>query len=513
MTLLRSRDSQNGDLLLASCTSSGRPRRRGVSLAIVSALSVAMSAGACSADDDDTSASGARGGSNSGKGGSSGKTSGSGKGGQAGRGGSSSGGAGETGEAGAGAPGNRGGTGGTSAGRPGEAGAGGSTAGAEQGGAPSGGVGQGGESVADDGGEPGLIDPSAFDGRKVFRYDTFGDEQFWTGTLRMNEAIQAALDPMTALALGLKVDADALPAGILDTADLSDPATTVALIGLDAVVGVKGKVDGAGNLTSVGITCALCHSTVDDAVMPGIGSRVDGAANRQLDPGAIIALAPALAGNQAALDVYKSWGPGFYDPRFNQDGINHPVVIPSIYGLADVPLETYTGDGPISYWNAYVAVTQMGGIGTFFDPRIDVAVIYDHDLVTPKLPALFDYEVSLKPAPVPSNAFDADAATRGAALFTGAAQCSTCHSGTALSDASTTLHAASETGMDPVTAERSATGLYRTTPLRALLAHPPYFHDGSAATLAAVVTHYDTTLSLGLSSGEQADLVEYLKSL
>jgi hypothetical protein len=347
----------------------------------------------------------------------------------------------------------------------------------------------------------------------VFRYDTFGDEVFWTQTLRLNEAIQAALDPTTALGLGLKVDADALPAGILATADLTDPATTVALISLDAVVGVKGKVDSNGNLTSVGVTCALCHSNVDDSVMHGIGHRVDGQRNGDLDPGAIIALSPGLAGDQAALDVLNSWGPGFYDPRWNEDGINHPVVIPSIYGLDGVPVETYTGDGPVSYWNAYVAVTQMHGQGDFFDPRIDVAVAYDKDLVTPKLPSLFDYEVSLAAPAVPASSYDADAAARGEALFNGAATCNTCHSGEHLTDAGTKLHAATETDMDPVTAMRSATGAYRTTPLRALLANAPYFHDGSAATLADVVTHYDTALSLGLTSDQQSDLVEYLKSL
>jgi hypothetical protein len=285
------------------------------------------------------------------------------------------------------------------------------------------------------------------------------------------------------------------------------------LIGLDAVVGVKGTVDDAGNLTSVGITCALCHSGVDDSVMPGIGSRLDGAANRDLDPGAIIALAPGLADNQAALDVLNSWGPGFYDPRWNQDGINHPVLIPPIYGLSGVASETYTGDGPVSYWNAYVAVTQMHGIGTFFDPRIDVAVIYDHDLVTPKLPALFEYEMTLEPPAVPTTAFDDEAAARGDELFDGAAKCSTCHQGERHTDAADGLHMAAETAMEPVTAERSATGLYRTTPLRALLAHAPYFHDGSAATLADVVAHYDEALSLDLSEDQQADLVEYLKSL
>jgi hypothetical protein len=363
------------------------------------------------------------------------------------------------------------------------------------------------------GGKATVIPPGEYDGEQVFRFDTFGDEQFWTGTLRMHEAIQAALDPVTALGLGLKVDSEALPEGILEEVDLEDPATTVALISMNAVVGVVGTVDADMNLTSVGITCALCHSDVDDSVMDGIGVRIDGAANRDLDPGAIIALAPGLAEMPDAVEVYNSWGPGYYDPRFNQDMTNHPVLIPPIYGLADVPYETYTGDGPISYWNAYVGITQMGGIGNFFDPRIGVSIAYDQDMINPKLPALFEYQTSLV-APAPAeDLFDPDAAARGQALFEGAATCSTCHSGSALTDAATMLHTPEETGMDPTTAERSATGMYRTTPLRALLAHPPYFHDGSAATLADVVTHYDAQFELGLTAEEQADLVEYLNSL
>ena len=363
------------------------------------------------------------------------------------------------------------------------------------------------------GGKASVVNPDDYDGQMVFRFDTFGDEQFWTGTLRMHEAIQAALDPITALSLGLKVDAEVLPEGILEEVPLDDPATTVALIGMNAVVGVQGTVDANGTLTSVGITCALCHSDVDDSVMDGIGVRIDGAANRDLNPGAIIALAPGLEGMTEALAVYNGWGPGYFDPRFNQDMIDHAVLIPPIYGLADVPYETYTGDGPMSYWNAYVGITQMGGIGNFFDPRIGVSMFYDRDLITPKLPALFEYQTSLvAPAP-PSDAFDEAAAARGRTLFENTATCGNCHSGPALTDAATMLHPPEETGMDPTTAERSATGMYRTTPLRALLAHPPYFHDGSAATLADVVAHYDAQFELGLTAGEQADLVEYLNSL
>jgi len=348
-------------------------------------------------------------------------------------------------------------------------------------------------------------------GREIFRHDTFGDEAHWTNTLRMHEVIAAAVDPLTALSVGLKVDSSALPPGILETADLTQPATTVALLSLDAVVGVKGQVDANGTLVAVGITCALCHSTVDDSVIPGIGRRLDGYPNRDLDPGFILSLSPAFTEEQK--QVLRSWGPGRYDPRWSIDGINHPVMIPPAYGLKHVAVETYTGDGPVSYWNAYVAVTQMGGQGVFIDPRIGVEVVRLPDLVTPKLPALLDYQLSLGAPPPPASSFDAAAAARGELVFEGKAQCSSCHHGPAFTDAGETLHAADETGVDPFYATRSATKLYRTTRLRGAWQHPPYFHDGSAATLADVVNHYDSYLALGLTSQEKADLTEFLKSL
>lgn len=493
----------------------GRLRGRASSgwiVALVGGALASLAASGCGGDDEpNDGARGGRGGSSSagkGGGGTSGSAGGAARGGRSGSGGA----------AGSDAEAPSSGSGGTAGGEGGEGGtthpAGGSPAGnAGEPGDEAGSGGTSGNGASGSAGKGMVIDTDSYDGRQIFRYETFGNEQLWTGTLRLHEAISAALDPVTALGLGLKVDASALPANILETADLSDPATTVALIGLDAVIGVKGTVGDDGELSSVGITCALCHTDVDDSVMEGVGLRIDGAANRDLDPGAIIALSPGLAGNTEALAVLNGWGPGFYDPRWNIDGIDAPVVIPPIYGLAGVPLETYTGDGPVSYWNAYVAVTQMGGQGQFFDPRIDVAVVWSPDLVTPKLPALFAYQMTLEPPPVPASAFDATAAARGKTLFEGAARCGTCHSGETLSDAAETLHAPEETGMDATTAERSATGLYRTTPLRALLAHPPYFHDGSAGTLPAVVTHYDTTLALGLDTNQQADLVEYLKSL
>jgi mono/diheme cytochrome c family protein len=270
----------------------------------------------------------------------------------------------------------------------------------------------------------------------------------------------------------------------------------------------------------IGITCALCHSTVDDAVAPGIGARLDGWPNRDLDPGAILALTPGLEDYTATLGVdvetarmaLQAWGPGRYDARFNQDVMSAPVLIPPAYGLADVELETYTGDGPISYWNAYVAVTQMGAHGNFDDEELDIHVMHDPDLVTPRLPALREYQFGL-PAPTPpDDSFDADAAARGEMVFQGAGQCATCHAGEAYTDAPT-LHEPGETDMEAVHAQRSKTGMYRTTPLRGAWHRAPYFHDGSAATLADVVAHYDTALALGLSDDDQADLVEYLKSL
>jgi mono/diheme cytochrome c family protein len=355
--------------------------------------------------------------------------------------------------------------------------------------------------------------PRPSSGKDIFRFDTFGNETFWTDTLRLHETISTAVDPTTALSVGLKVDSDALPPGILKTADLKSPATTIALIKLNAVVGVKGTVvsrDGKDVLTRVGITCALCHSTVDDSVMPGIGRRLDGRPNLTLNPGAIIALSPALDAAKKA--VYNSWGAGKYDPRYNQDGKNGPVVIPPAFGLAGVRQATYTGDGDITYWNAYVAVTQMAGHGSFKEPRLGINVeARGEDLVKPKLPALREYQHSLaKPAPAPGS-FDAAAARRGQALFTGAGKCATCHSGPAFTDEK--LHAPAETGMDPSYAARSATKKYRATPLRALWQHPPYFHDGKAANLAAVVDHYDATLALKLSAAQKKDLVEYLKSI
>jgi cytochrome c553 len=356
------------------------------------------------------------------------------------------------------------------------------------------------------------------EGKKIFRFDTFGDETFWTDTLRMHEVIRTSVSPLTALSVGLKVDADALPpevkAGIANTTiDLNSPATTVTLLKLGAVVGVVGTVEG-NTLTRVGITCALCHSTVDNSFAAGIGHRLDGWPNRDLNPGAIIALSPAVTPAQRA--VYNSWGPGMYDPRFNIDGINMPVVIPPAFGLRHVKREIYTGDGVVSYWNAYVAITQMHGHGHFVDSRIGVDINNPPDLVSDKLEALRAYQFSIEAPEAPAD--DKAAAQRGRAVFNGVAKCASCHLGDAKTDVNANrLHEPAEVGQDSAYAQRSATKLYRTTPLRGLWNPPqlqgPYFHDGSAPTLDAAVAHYERLFGLTLTAQQRADLVAYLKTL
>jgi mono/diheme cytochrome c family protein len=362
------------------------------------------------------------------------------------------------------------------------------------------------------------------EGKQTFRFDTFGDETKWTDTLRMNEVV-ATVDPTTALAVGLKVDAEALPADVVagiqaKTISLTDPATTLALLKLNAVVGVKGTVEsvnGKDTLTHVGFTCALCHSTVDDSFTKGIGKRLDGWPNRDLDVGKIVALSPALDAPTKA--VFNSWGPGKYDPRFNFDGKNGPQVIPPAYGLNGINKITATGDGDdIEYWNRYVGVTQMGGHGSFSDPRTGVNVTNGtDDLISSKLPGLQAYQLTLPPPAPPAGSFDAAAAVRGQAVF--AAKCATCHSGPDFTDANTRLHPPSDSVAEPEPngapsyASRSATKQYRTAPLKGLWQHPPYFHNGTAATLEDVVNTYDTKRALGLTTDQKTDLVQYLKSL
>jgi len=373
------------------------------------------------------------------------------------------------------------------------------------------------------------------EGEAIFRFDTFGDEQLWTDVLRMHEVLPS-VSPATALSVGLKVDSDALPPPIIAALktkqlDVNDPKVTLRLLELNAVVGVVGKVAG-DKLKTVGITCALCHSTVDNSLAPGIGKRLDGWPNRDLNVGLIVNLSPS-----PVIDPFRQefaqWGPGKYDARHHIfDGNNLmllqgatatpptiPVVIPPAFGLQGVGFETYTGDGPISYWNNYVGVTQMGGQGVFIDPRIGVNVVQKPDRVTRQLPALLDYQLSLLAPAAPPGSFNQAMAASGEILFNNKARCGTCHIAPTYTDVArpdrTTpfLHTAAEIGADPEYAARSATGMYRTTPLRGAWQHPPYFHDGRAADFLAVVNYYNTLFNLGLTEQEKAALVEFLKSL
>ena len=375
------------------------------------------------------------------------------------------------------------------------------------------------------------------EGQQVFRYDTFGDEIHWTDQLHMDQVI-STVSPKLALAVGLKVDVDALPdavkKGIADgSINLDDPAITIALLKLNAVVGAQGTVEnvnGTDTLTRFGITCALCHSTVDNSFAPGIGHRLDGWPNHDLNPGAIVALSPALSAAQKA--QLNSWGPGMYDARWNVDGISSPAVIPPAYGLAGVNRVVYTGDGPnLSYWNRYVAVTQMGGQGVFSDPRVGTHLDPltpglapnwhpgmlvkngTQDMVSSALAALQAYQLSIPAPPPPTGSFNPVAAQRGQQVFKSAG-CSSCHSGPQFTDANVRLHAPTDSvAEDTLYVARSATGMYRTTPLRGLWQHAPYFHDGSAKTLAEVVDIYNTKQKLLLSSDQKSDLVEYLETL
>jgi hypothetical protein len=393
------------------------------------------------------------------------------------------------------------------------------------------------------------------EGERTFRHDTFGDEDFWGGTLRLHEAIAGAahggvgpgLSPKDALGLGLKVDVEALPHGLRKQVrrgqvDLDDPATTLALLQLDAVVGVKGVFDG-GALESVGIQCALCHSTVDDSMAPGIGRRLDGWANRDLDVGAIVALAPDLSPVTSLLGVddatvravLTSWGPGRFDAALFLDGKaftpangSAATLIPPAFGLAGVNLHTFEGWGGVTYWNAFVANLEMHGKGTFVDARLNDATKFpiaaangfgnvrsDPDLITPKLAALHFYQLAIPAPRPPAGSFDEAAAARGGALFEGKARCASCHVPPLYTEPGWNVHTAAEIGIDDFQAARSPDDVYRTTPLAGLWTHQKggFYHDGRFATLPDVVRHYDRTFGLGLGDGEVSDLVEYLKSL
>jgi hypothetical protein len=393
------------------------------------------------------------------------------------------------------------------------------------------------------------------EGRRIFRYDTFGSEQFWGGRLRLQQAIAGemhggigpGLSPRQALQLGLKVDVAAVPAVLVEVlksgaVSLDNPETTLELLRANAVIGVTGLFNG-DRLASVGIQCSICHSTVDDSFASGIGNRLDGWPNRDLNIGAIVALSPDLRpisgrvgmGPDQLRQVLHSWGPGKYDAEFNQDGkglrpggASGATLIPAAFGLAGQNLHTYTGWGGIPYWNAYVANTQMFGQGTFFDPRLDNARQFPiaartgtghlratDDRVTGKLAALQIYQLSI-PAPQPApGSFDAAAAARGQALFDGKAACASCHVPPLFSEPGWPMHTAAEIGIDDAQASRSPDQRYRTTPLRGLFARSKggFYHDGRFPDLGAVIDHYDRLRRLNLTPPEKSDLVEYLKSL
>jgi hypothetical protein len=392
-------------------------------------------------------------------------------------------------------------------------------------------------------------------GQKIFRFDTFGDEAFWGGALQLHRAIAGdthggvgpGLSPKAALELGLKVDVDALPKSLVSRirhgqVDLDSPATTLALLKLKAVVGLTGFFED-GTLTSVGIQCALCHSQVDDSLTKGIGHRLDGWANRELNVGAIVALSPSLkpfadllgVSEDDVRTVLRSWGPGKFDAElildgkaFRPDGKPAATLIPPAFGLGGVNLHTWTGWGSVTHWNAFVSNLEMHGQGTFFDPRLNDAsqfpiaaragfgdVRNDPDLITPKLAPLHFYQLAIPAPRAPRGSFDREAAERGDELFEGKAKCARCHVEPLFTEPGWNLHAPDEIGIDDFQANRAPDRRYRTSPLKGLWTHTKggFFHDGRFATLRDVVDHYDAFFGLGLSDGEKNDLVEYLKSL
>ena len=394
------------------------------------------------------------------------------------------------------------------------------------------------------------------EGKKTFRYDTFGSEAFWGDTLQLHKAIAGeknggvgpGVSPKTALAVGLKVDVDALPAALkteiaAGKVNLDDPATTIALLKLNAVVGVTAFTNPDGGVKSMGIQCAFCHSTVDDSFAPGIGKRRDGWPNRDLNVGAIVSLAPnlkpftdSLGVDEATLKkVLATWGPGRYDAELDKDGKalrpdgkQAGTLIPPAFGLAGVNLATWTGYGSVTYWNAYVGVTLMHGVGTFFDPRFNSKDQYPFsaksgagntrgmpDRVTPKLAALHFYQLSLPAPKAPAGSYDEAAFERGKAIFNGDGKCATCHVPPLFTEPGYNLHTPEEMGIDAFQADRSPTHMYRTAPLAGLWTHQKggFFHDGRFGTLMDVVNHYNENLKLNLSEAQKKDLIEYLKGI
>jgi hypothetical protein len=392
-------------------------------------------------------------------------------------------------------------------------------------------------------------------GRQAFRFDTFGDEHFWGDTLKLHQALEGArfggvgpgVSPATALGAGLKVDATMLPASLLQAltqgrVDLNDPANTLALLNLNAVLGVIPIGGSASGMQSVGLTCALCHSTVDNSVAPGIGRRLDGWPNRDLNVGAIIAAAPDLSAVATLLGVDQttvrtvtnSWGPGKFDAElfldgkaFRPDGKSAATLIPAAAGLAGVNLHTYTGWGSVPYWNAFVANLEMHGSGTFFDPRLANAAqfpvaaraglgnVRQADNVTSKLAALQFYQLAIPAPPPPGGSFDGRAADHGQTLFNGVAGCARCHVPPLFTEPGWQMHTGDEIGIDNFQADRSPDHRYRTTPLKGVWARQKggLYHDGRYPTLLSVVQHYNQLFNLRLSDSDMNDVVEYLKSL
>lgn len=393
-------------------------------------------------------------------------------------------------------------------------------------------------------------------GRKIFRFNTFGDQAFWGDALKLHQAIEGAdlggvgpgVSPNAALSLGLKVDVDALPPDLIEQLEegrvnLDDPAITLALLKLNAVVGVTGFFNEHGTLKSVGIQCAICHSTVDDSFSLGIGRRLDGWPNRDLNIGAIIALAPDLSpiadllgvDETAVRTVLNSWGPGKFDAEltldgkgFRPDGKSAATLIPPAFGLAGVNLHTWTGWGSVTHWNAFVANLEMHGKGTFFDPRLNdpeqfpIAaaaglgnVRNTPDLITSKLAALHFYQLAIPAPKPPGGSFDKEAATRGKVIFNGKANCASCHVPPLFTEPGWNMHTPDEIGIDDFQANRAPDKRYRTSPLKGLFTHTKggFYHDGRFATLEDVVGHYNSFFGLGLTEQEKRDLIEYLKSL
>jgi hypothetical protein len=424
-------------------------------------------------------------------------------------------------------------------------------------------------------------------GRQIFRFDTFGDQAFWGDTLKLHRAIEGAafggigsgVSPKTALTVGLKVDIDALPNNLVQqlrsgAVNLNDPAVTLQLLKLNAVVGLTGFFDSGTGLKSIGIQCALCHSTVDDSepalcagtVQPNpgtgcVGHRLDGWPNRDLNVGAIIALAPDLSAitnflslpQATVLNVLNSWGPGKFDAELFLDGkafnpqqitdgkttgtnVSGATLLPPAFGLGGVNLHTWTGWGSVPHWNAFVATLEMHGNGRFWDPRLNdsgqfpIAAAHglgdlrlpngqyinpDDDMVTSKLQALQFYQLAIPSPQPPNGSFDVAAAARGDELFSGKAKCNNCHVEPLWTDPGWNLHMPSEVCIDSFQANRAPDHRYRTSPIGDIFTHSKggFYHDGRFPTLGSVVDHYNTCLSLGLSGGEKSDLIQYLLSI